>query len=175
MADHLVEFWRTNKEENVFRPWANETIAESILNHSGILDNTPMLETVKRVLDDKGIKRKIIVGSDDVNTGEYMTFSEDYEPADQFYRTLVASASVPFIFPHQVLPGGHVMMDGGMVYNTNLIGAAARCLEEVDDDSQIIMDVMMCSHMSNTTDHYKDTGSAYGNFMRNWDIQSHHN
>lgn len=65
------------------------------------------------------------------------------------------------------------MVDGGIAYNTNLIGAANRCLEEVEDDSQIIMDVMMCDYVGRLSD-YEDTGSAYGNYMRAWAINSYY-
>ena len=35
-------------------------------------------------------------------------------------------------------------MDGGTVWNTNLVSAVDRCLEQVDDESQIIIDIALC-------------------------------
>jgi hypothetical protein len=34
-------------------------------------------------------------------------------------------------------------MDGGTVWNTNIVTAADKCRELVDDDSQIIMDIVL--------------------------------
>jgi len=39
-------------------------------------------------------------------------------------------------------------MDGGTVWNTNLVSAVERCREIVDDDSQITLDVIVCDQKS---------------------------
>lgn len=55
-------------------------------------------------------------------------------------------------------------MDGGTVWNTNLGSAINRCLEVVDDESQIVVDIVMCggSHL----DKVKETGNTIENYMR---------
>ena len=55
-------------------------------------------------------------------------------------------------------------MDGGTVWNVNLVSAAERCLEIVDDDSKIIMDIVICHE--HTIDTEQDTGNAINNFLR---------
>ena len=47
---------------------------------------------------------------------------------------VVSSASIPFVFPHRYIDN-KVLMDGGTVWNTNLVSAVDRCLELVDDES----------------------------------------
>lgn len=132
-----------------------------------------MLEQAREILLDKGLVRKVVFGAVNANTGEYAIFNEHHKPYGELPTVVVASASVPFVFPPAHLVDGETYIDGGVAYNTNLIGAADRCLEEVDDDSQIIMDVMMCDHVSKL-DNFKDTGSAYANYMRNWSINSYY-
>ena len=39
-------------------------------------------------------------------------------------------------------------MDGGTVWNTNLVSAVERCREIVEDDSQITLDVIVCDQKS---------------------------
>ena len=76
------------------------------------------------------------VGSVDVNDGTYHVFNEKHQPVEELPKTVLASASVPFIFPHTMLQNDTMtMMDGGTVFNTNLVSAADRCHEIVDDDS----------------------------------------
>lgn len=54
-------------------------------------------------------------------------------------------------------------MDGGTVWNTNLVSAVQRCREKVDDDSKITIDIVVCfgysidgkySSSANTVDNY---------------------
>jgi predicted acylesterase/phospholipase RssA len=79
-----------------------------------------------------------------VNTGSYVTFDET-QP--EMAKMIVSSSSIPFAFTPQVwnYPDGSqvVCMDGGTVYNTNLVSAVKRCRETVDDDSEITLDIFV--------------------------------
>ena len=97
-----------------------------------------------------------------MNTGSYVPFYED-TPLDLLPYAVTASASIPFIFPPQHI-NNYVLMDGGTIWNVNLISAADRCREIVGDDSQIIMDIVMC-HDHEVHDE-TDTGNAINNFLR---------
>jgi hypothetical protein len=55
-------------------------------------------------------------------------------------------------------------MDGGTIWNVNLVTAADRCREIVDDDSKIIMDIILCGDHSIHDE--MDTGDAINNFLR---------
>mmetsp|Transcript_38431 Transcript_38431/g.36788 ORF Transcript_38431/g.36788 Transcript_38431/m.36788 type:complete len:103 (-) Transcript_38431:208-516(-) len=37
-------------------------------------------------------------------------------------------------------------MDGGIVYNTNLVSGIHKCREHVDSDEKIVVDVILCSY-----------------------------
>lgn len=119
------------------------------------------------------IKRKITVSCADVNTGNYVTFDETHaDPA----KMIVSSASIPFAFPHQVWnqPDGSqiVCMDGGTVYNTNLVSAVQRCREQVDDDSEITIDILNCD--TNELDTWENEGNSINNFLRFKSVKDYH-
>jgi predicted acylesterase/phospholipase RssA len=76
-----------------------------------------------------------------VNTGQYITFDEN-TPYEDIPTVILASASMPMIFPY-VHYKGHNLMDGGAVWNTNIISAVDKCRELVDSDSQVILDVVL--------------------------------
>ena len=81
----------------------------------------------------EGAKRKVVVAAVDTNTGNYVTFTD--EGTHELFATKVrSSASIPFIFPHVEL-NDMVLMDGGTVFNTNIVSAVEKCKEMVDDDS----------------------------------------
>ena len=74
------------------------------------------------------VQRKIVVAAVDVNTGEYVTFTEENSAPEELPQRCLASASIPFVFPHQHI-GEYVLMDGGTVWNINLASAVDRCRE----------------------------------------------
>jgi len=84
---------------------------------------------------------------------------------------VVSSASIPFVFPHRQYKD-YILMDGGTVWNTNIVTAADKCRQLVDDDSQIIMDIVL------TGDHEiheeMDTGNAINNFLRYYGIHTYY-
>mmetsp|Transcript_1533 Transcript_1533/g.2233 ORF Transcript_1533/g.2233 Transcript_1533/m.2233 type:complete len:117 (-) Transcript_1533:356-706(-) len=94
-----------------------------------------------------GFQRKISVSAVNVGSGELWTATEETVPFDQFHLAVLASASVPVLFP-PVEFDGKLLMDGGTVYNTNVDQAVARCREitQDSDDSEITLDVLICSH-----------------------------
>ena len=62
-------------------------------------------------------------------------------------------------------------MDGGTVFNLNIVSAIDKCKEMVEDDSQITLDIVMCtSHSLNKT---KKVGKTLDNFFRYWDVSSY--
>jgi predicted acylesterase/phospholipase RssA len=90
---------------------------------SGIFDNSPLTATLGGYFKDHNSKlnRKMSVSCLNVNTGNYVVFDENTDP--NVIKNVVASASIPFIFPHQVYPDGIVCMDGGTGYNLNIVSA----------------------------------------------------
>ena len=104
----------------------------------------------------------------DVNSGDYKVF---YENSTDPVKAIVSSASIPFTFPQQVWDDGVVCMDGGTVWNTNLVSAIERCKEIVDDESEITLDIVMCSRQS--LPEWDDKDSTMNNYMRFKDIKQY--
>lgn len=109
----------------------------------------------------------------DSNTGDYIIFNETVSnPA----KAIISSSSLPFIFPHQIWEDQNgdkiVCMDGGTVWNTNLVTAIQRCREQVDDDSEITLDVIDCGSPDSVSS-WKDNNNAASNYQRYRNIQSY--
>jgi len=65
-------------------------------------------------------------------------------------------------------------MDGGTVYNTNLVSAVQRCKEVVgDDESKIILDIVVCS--ANSLEEWTDKKNTLGNYLRFQDAKTYNN
>ncbi len=48
------------------------------------------------------------------------------------------------MFPPQTFFKGKVHVDGGPAYGVDVVSAVSRCREIVDDDSKIVLDVILC-------------------------------
>jgi len=62
-----------------------------------------------------------------------------------------------------------VLMDGGAVYNINLVSAVKKCLEIVDSPSKIVLDFAICS--SQHLDTVNEIGTTADNFLRYREIK----
>ena len=57
---------------------------------------------------------------------------------------VVGSSSIPFLFPPHIFFEGNLHVDGVSAYGGDFISAVARYREIVDDDSKIVLDVILC-------------------------------
>ena len=105
---------------------------KAITQESGVFNDGPLTSYLTNIMNEKGpIKRKFMVSAVDVNTGTYVLFDEkNVTTYAEQVKAVVSSSSMPFIFPNQQWSNLHdVLMDGGTVYNTNLVSAVQRCRE----------------------------------------------
>jgi len=103
-----------------------------------------------------------------METGNYEVYDESNpEPIKAIY----SSAAIPFVFPNEKWSDGSVVMDGGAVWNLNLVSAVQRCREQVDDDSQIYLDIVICG--SSSLPKWEKKNNALSNFLRLQDIKSY--
>jgi hypothetical protein len=56
-------------------------------------------------------------------------------------------------------------MDGGTVYNINLVSAVHRCREVVDDDSKIVLDIIDCNPSTKLAG-WDEENNAASNYLR---------
>ena len=59
------------------------------------------------------------------------------------HQGALASGSIPGVFKPQFFDGRY-LMDGGTVIDVNVPSAVEQCLELVDDESKIIIDIAIC-------------------------------
>lgn len=98
---------------------------------------------IKEVLSDKQIRRKMVVGVTDYIQGIYLTLDMDNFDKNEWVDVIKASATLPGAFPPVHLRDMH-LIDGGVIWNINLIGAIEACKDlGVKDEKNIIIDVFM--------------------------------
>jgi hypothetical protein len=64
-------------------------------------------------------------------------------------------------------------MDGGSVYGVDIFTAVQRCREEVDDDSKINVDIIICQEMPHLKKWEKEHNTIF-NLLRHREIKNYH-
>jgi predicted acylesterase/phospholipase RssA len=134
MAQFLSDTWNSITTTDVWlpRPGGKMGEAAALFTEPSILNNSPMLPTLQRIVDPfaaTGIQRPFVVASVDANTGDYMTFTHLNTEFKDLAQSCASSASIPGAFTPQHFKG-HIMMDGGTMWDINIDSAVNYCLEQ---------------------------------------------
>lgn len=128
--------------------------------------------------------RKITVSALNVNEGVIEYFTDENLAKDEFHKAAFSSTCIPGAFPnyHWEQPDGTFKnySDNFMLTNVNTESVITRCLELVDDESKITIDVLLLGEMKdieiydyhdpNAWDWQNQSWNALGYFMRARDI-----
>ena len=72
-----------------------------------------------------------------------MVIFDESMPIEERARSVISSTSIPFAF-EPVIIDDMELVDGSMYSNLSIGDPIERCREEVDNDSDIIIDVVLC-------------------------------
>ena len=175
-SEWMSDMWNSLTNDDIWTDWPWGGKAKGLTVEAGVVDNSPLLTFLRKTLSDNFTDwgRRVTYGTANVNDGSYTTFSQNnisfLESADAAF----ASASIPFIFPNYNWEGKGVFMDGGTVYNINLDSAIEQCMEIVDDESKITIDILICG--SNADPEIWDkAGNSWSNYFRARDLHKFYN
>ena len=118
------------------------------------------------------IKRRFIINAVDVETGDYITFDQTNTVLEEMPQASLSSSSIPLFWQPQHFKG-HILIDGGSVWNLNPISAIQQCLEIVDSEEDIIMDVAIYS--DDYVQAETKVGSTLPNMLRAHNIRKSRN
>lgn len=178
MSEWLSTEWNDNlRTHDVWKWWPGGIIA-GITKEQSLVDSTPLLEFLAGILGEftEGVKRYSMVGTVDANTAFYRRFHLDEIPKDQLLelgpKQIVSSASLPGLFLPTLLDGG-VYVDGGTAMGLDAISAVEKCLELVDDESQITLDIILLDRFAATPGE-EDDGDTIMNMLRLHEMKSYY-
>lgn len=174
MVNVLSEKWQELTTDQLFKMWEPLGLVTGVLRESGVLDTSPLLKFIEDFWKEFGpvIKRRLVVSSVDALNGDYVLFNET---TDDPAKAILSSASIPFAFPFQdwTIDNKQVIaIDGGSVWNTNLVSAVERCMEIVDDESKVTLDIIECTGYELAP--WKDRNDALNNILRYQDVKGFH-
>ena len=133
MVDWLSKTWDSLKTTDIYQSWMSipGLSAMSGMMREAIFDTSPGMEYLKKLTrgpngDVTKFKRRIVCDAVDSETGIINSITENDIPFDEYYKVVLASASVPGMFPNTEIRG-HRFMDGMAGYNTDVEAAIKRC------------------------------------------------
>ena len=99
------------------------SIVKGVLTHNSIFNSDPALQYLTDALAPYGsIKRRWTTGAIDANSGEYVAMSQENCSFEDLPTCALASGSIP-IMMNPRLWKGHVLADGGTVWDVNIDSA----------------------------------------------------
>lgn len=164
LSKKLDELWSTIKSDN---DWPYFGIIRGFFDKTSFFDNSPLLNYITSKFKSFGnkIQRKYTITAVNINTAETIRATENVG-AENIPKYVVAPAAVPGFFPCSNI-NGNPFIDGGTIDNTNIRGGIERCREIVgDDDSLIIVDVMMTNTVTKYTRMNMKNAKSYTLYTR---------
>lgn len=145
MSEFMSDLWKNLKTEDVWKDWPLGKVS-GVTIMDGAVDNSPLLNFLEKTLTvfKDGYQRRVTLATANVETGEYTQLDQTNLDFQDLPKAAVSSASIPFIFPPFKWKNKGIFMDGGTIFNINVEGAVHQCLDLVDDESKIIVDVFIC-------------------------------
>ena len=144
MASYLVDLWQSiNGTSDIYVEWGGGLI-DGLLFQRGLYNNAPVIELGKKWIT-AAPRRNITIGSTNLDLGIFQNFDESLGMA--IIDGIIASGSIPFFFPpHDFL--GYAWADGGCIINLDVFSAVTRCLEVVNEEKNITVDMIYCDPYS---------------------------
>ena len=135
MSEWVSDKWKNLHTHDIYKEWPGGLI-EGLTEKSSLFDNTPIYEFLADCFSPfpKGVARQSIIGTVDINTAKYLTWSGMESSIDDWPQRVVSSASLPSLF-YPALIDDYVCTDGGTAMGLDSTSAVEACLELVDDES----------------------------------------
>lgn len=152
------------KTSDIWEMWPGG-YAQGISLQKGLVNDAPALSFLNGVMAGfpEGVKRKWTITAVNVADGVYTEFNQTNTVFEDLGHTALSSSSIPGVFPPQYFKGNW-FMDGGTVWNVNTASAIQQCLLDGYDQSDIVLDAMICGFDELTP--INATSTTLPNYMR---------
>lgn len=172
-TEYLKWYWFHVKKS--YGTWPGFEPYEALFKRPSLLNNAPLYANVEAEYKKFGykIRRNMLVTATDLESGQEMTFDFEHLKEEEYTNATVASTAIPVLFPWTELRGLKLVDGGTGGWNTNMIGGINKCLEIVDDESKIELDVILLNPVAGPKYDNKSK-SAINNFLRAREIKDYY-
>ena len=165
--DKLKALWLNLTSNNVYK------VNYDPIYDQSLYDNTPLYNTINNTLKQYNgiLKRKIYISATEVNSGDYVIFTNHNMPTLQsVVDTIISSSSIPLYFPPKLMNGKYYM-DGGL-YSNELIDSAVYHCQSLNK-TNITIDVILASDpLTNITTNDIKKYTIFGIMYRAYELMT---
>lgn len=140
----MNEVWHSlTNNSQIYEEWPDANLLEAILTKPSLFTNQPLVDLVHSILTGP-LKRKVSVGTTNLNAGKFELLNETLGTYD-FAEATVCSSAIEGVFPYQNFLNKS-FGDGGAIMNLDPFTAVTRCIEEYGaSQDDIVVDMVFCS------------------------------
>lgn len=122
----LEEMWKTISNERVYtgkRNWW--ALVRMLLGAKSVHGHEPLRKLIEREISSEAIRTRLIIGAVDLISGRYLTYDTGF-PTSDFRKMLLASTSIPVLFPPVRVSHARTDMVDGAIRNLTPLGDVLR-------------------------------------------------
>jgi len=110
-------------------------------NDISVYDTQPFEDSIRSwMLGKTDYRKRVVLGTTNINTGEFVTFDQDNTSYNDMATVSKASCSVPTFYP-PVEYEGKLLMDGVVAYDINVSSAIDQCHAMGATNEEITIDM----------------------------------
>ena len=140
-ADFMSHMWTGMQRNQLFKQWPHGIIESFTAPHSGLFDNSVVLEYLDKMVKEKSLKRTLTAGAVDANTGQYIRYNSTGMPYEDVLKVVQGSGAYPVAFPAVEFYGKN-LIDGGVVLYMDFDAPIQLCRERGFRDEDIVLDTI---------------------------------
>lgn len=172
----MNELWLNMTSANIYSNW-NFGMLEGVAFQEGLYNNAVGEKYLSGIFNEnfpeKKFYREFEWNTIDFDSAQIVRFNKN-EIWDTVPSKIIASASMPFAFPHKHIDN-KTYVDGGSVWNIDIGAGINRCLNLGYKESSIVVDAILCTGKTVDKRDHKNTYNTLQNYMRMRDVYSYYN
>jgi predicted acylesterase/phospholipase RssA len=143
MIDWFMGVWNTLDAASIYSEYPGGPVV-SFFTQPGAFNSAPERSLLTQTLSNKTVQRNISIGTTDANRGAFHTFNyTNTFTSAEFIEAVMCSSAIPAFFPFQPY-NNTIYVDGGTVNNLDISSAINLCREMGYNDTDIIVDAVIC-------------------------------
>jgi predicted patatin/cPLA2 family phospholipase len=142
--DFIIKTWKDIKgNRDIYDNWWMGPLY-GLFYKTGLYDTEPLHKLLAKLLDGRSLKKNLIVGATNIETGLYERFDSDSSSFEDTIYQVLTSTAFPVIFPNIEFKNKNYI-DGGVKFSVDIAAGIQKCLDKGYNDTSIYVDVVLCN------------------------------
>jgi hypothetical protein len=142
--EFILSIWRQIRgDKDIYHNWWLGPLY-GLFFKTGLYDTELLHNLLKTLLKDKTIKRNLIIGTTNIETGLFERFDSDSSSVGDTIYEVMTSTAFPVIFPN-IDYKDNTYIDGGVKLSVDIAAGIQKCIDKGYNQTSIYVDVVLCN------------------------------